>query len=316
MSSASASSIDSETSTANRRVGTGLVLAIIGAILFSVKAIIVKLAFRHGVDYMTVVFYRMLFAFPLFVFLAWWSGRGKPALDRKDWSSILFLGFFGGYLTCVLDFAGLQYITASLERLIVYLTPTLVLFINVFVLKRRFVWGHAWALVASYLGVVLVLGNEIRLTGENVSLGAALVFASAISYAVYLCHSGEVVRKLGAKRLAGWATATACLFSFIHFVATNPLSSLIVPQEVLWLSLVNGVLCTFAPIVMVMVAISRIGAPLAAQCGMAGPVATVALGVLLLGEPFTVWELCGTTLVLLGIWLLARARQKEQADDK
>ena len=294
----------------------GVALAIIGAILFSAKAIIVKLAFQHGADYMTVVFYRMLFAFPLFALLAWWSGRGKPALDRKDWMSILFLGFFGGYLTCVLDFAGLQYVTASLERLIVYLTPTLVLFINVFVLKRRFVWGHAWALAASYLGVVLVLGNEMSLNGKNVPLGAALVFASAVSYAIYLSHSGEVVRKLGAKRLAGWATAMACLFSFIHFLATKPMSALIVPEEVLWLSLANGVFCTFAPIVMVMVAISRIGAPLAAQCGMAGPVATVALGVLVLGEPFTVWEMCGTSLVLLGIWLLARARGREPSEHK
>ncbi|XVJ70490.1 MAG: DMT family transporter [Rhizobacter sp.] len=312
MTSASPSSTTSAPSTTNGRLGMGVVLAIIGAILFSIKAIIVKLAFRHGVDYMTVVFYRMLFAFPLFVFLAWWSGRGRSSLNRKDCFSILFLGFFGGYLTCVLDFAGLQYITASLERLIVYLTPTLVLLINVFVLKRRFVWGHAWALAASYLGVVLVLGNEMRLTGENVPLGASLVFASAITYAIYLSHSGEVVSRLGAERLAGWATATACLFSFIHFFVTNPVSSLVVPQEVLWLSLINGVFCTFAPIVMVMVAISRIGAPLAAQCGMAGPVATVALGVLLLGEPFTVWELCGTALVLLGIWLLARARLQEQ----
>ena len=156
----------------------------------------------------------------------------------------------------------------------------------------------------------------MSLNGKNVPLGAALVFASAVSYAIYLSHSGEVVRKLGAKRLAGWATAMACLFSFIHFLATKPMSALIVPEEVLWLSLANGVFCTFAPIVMVMVAISRIGAPLAAQCGMAGPVATVALGVLVLGEPFTVWEMCGTSLVLLGIWLLARARGREPSEHK
>jgi drug/metabolite transporter (DMT)-like permease len=314
MTTASAPSTASEPASTNRHYGLSLALAIVGAILFSVKAIIVKLAFLHGADYMTVVFYRMLFAFPLFVALAWWSGRGQPRLNRKDCLSILFLGFFGGYLTCVLDFAGLQYITASLERLIAYLTPTLVLLINVFVLKRRFVWAHAWALAASYLGVVLVLGHEIRLTGTNVPLGAALVFGSATTYAIYLSHSGEVVRRLGAKRLAGWATSTACLFSFVHFFATNPVSSLLVPAEVLGLSLINGIFCTFAPIVMVMVAISKIGAPLAAQCGMAGPVATVALGVLLLGEPFTVWEMCGTTLVLLGIWLLARARQQERVN--
>lgn len=282
----------------------GFFLAIAGAVAFSAKAIIVKLAFRHGADYTVVVFYRMLFALPLFLALAWWQSRGKPSLNAAEWRSVGALGFFGGYLTCVLDFAGLQYVSASLERLIMYLTPTLVLLINVVVLKRPFHVRQAWALAASYAGVLLMLGRETLFAGAHAGFGAALVFGSAITYAIYLTHVGETVRRLGAARLAGLATSVACFLSIAHFAATQPLSALRVAPEVLGLSLLNGVFCTFLPILMVMLAIARIGAPLAAQCGMAGPVATLALGVLVLGEAFTPWEAAGTAMVLLGIWML------------
>jgi drug/metabolite transporter (DMT)-like permease len=285
----------------------GFCLAIAGAVAFSAKAIIVKLAFRHGADYTVLVFYRMLFALPLFLALAWWHGRGKPGLSAAEWRSVCLLGFFGGYLTCVLDFAGLQYVSASLERLIMYLTPTLVLLINVVALKRPFHVRHAGALAASYAGVLLMLGRETLFAGAHAGFGAALVFGSAITYAIYLIHVGEVVSRLGAARLTGLATSVACFLSIAHFAATQPLSALRVAPEVLGLSLLNGLFCTFLPILMVMLAIARIGAPLAAQCGMAGPVATVALGVLVLGEAFTPWEAAGTALVLLGIWMLGPA---------
>jgi drug/metabolite transporter (DMT)-like permease len=197
----------------------GLVLAIIGAIAFSAKAIVVKLAYRHGIDAPTIVAYRMIFALPFFMLLALWSGRGKPALQRKDWLSVCVLGFFGGYLTCVLDFAGLQYVTAGLERLIVYLTPPLVLLMNVVVLRRAFNWRDGWALMASYTGVVLVFGREASFAGPHVGWGSALVFGGATTYSIYLTYSGEVVRRLGAARLAGLATSIACLLCIVHFVA-------------------------------------------------------------------------------------------------
>ncbi len=292
------------------RLWVGVLLALGGAIAFSVKSIVVKLTFLHGVDAATVVAYRMIFALPFFLGMAWWSGRGKPPLTLADWMSVCMLGFFGSYLTCVFDFAGLQYITASLERLIVYLTPTLVLLLNVVVLKRAFHWRQVWALLVSYGGVLLVFGREVSFAGENVKLGAALVFASAACYAIYLTHTGEVVRKLGATRLAGLASSFATVLSVGHFFVTNPVTDLWVPSEVLWLSLLNGTLCTAAPVLMVVMAVGRIGAPLAAQCGMAGPVSTIGLGVLLLGEPFTSWEAAGTFLVLVGIWMLTRAQSK------
>jgi drug/metabolite transporter (DMT)-like permease len=286
----------------------GLLLAGGGAIAFSGKAIIVKLAYRHGVDAVTLITYRMLFALPMFVLLAWWAGRGKPALTRRDRLAILGLGFCGYYLASFLDFAGLQYISASLERLILYLNPTIVLGLAVLLFQRKVSRRQLLALAVSYSGVALVFGHELQLVGTHVVLGAALVFGSAVSYALYLVYSGEEVKRLGALRLTGLATSVACLLCIAQFLLLRPLSALAVAPEVIWLSVLNATVCTFAPVLMVMMAIERIGATMAAQTGMIGPLSTITLGVLLLGEPFTAWVGAGTLLVLAGIWLLARAR--------
>jgi drug/metabolite transporter (DMT)-like permease len=283
-------------------------MALAGAIAFSGKAIIVKLAYRHGVDAVTLLMYRMLFAMPLFVALAWWAGRGRPALTRDDLRVVALLGFSGYYLASFLDFAGLQYISASLERLILYLNPTLVLALGALLYGRRITGRQALALAVSYAGVLLVFGHELRFSGADTLLGAALVFGSALSYAVYLALSGEHVRRLGALRLTGWATSVACVLCIAQFLLLRPLQAAVVAPEVLALSLLNALLCTFAPVILVMMAIERIGAALAAQAGMIGPLSTLLLGVWLLGEPFNRWIAAGTLLVLAGVALLARAR--------
>ena len=286
----------------------GLTLALFGSIAFSGKAIIIKLAYRHGVDAVTLIMYRMLFALPMFVALAWWAGRGKAALERRDWWVVCGLGFCGYYLASFLDFAGLQYISASLERLILYLNPTLVLVLGVLLFKRRVNVRQMVALAVSYCGVLVVFGHEITLAGADVALGAALVFGSALSYAVYLVYSGEEVKRLGALRLTGLATTVACVLCIAQFLVLRPVSAMAVAPQVVWLSVLNATLCTFAPVLMVMMAIERIGAAVTAQTGMVGPLSTILMGVLILGEPFTAWVAAGTVLVLAGIWLLARAR--------
>jgi len=293
---------------APRPMWPGLLLAGVGAIAFSGKAIIVKLAYRHGVDAVTLIMYRMLFALPLFALLAWWAGRGKPALTARDRWTILGLGFSGYYLASFLDFVGLQFVSASLERLILYLSPTLVLALGVLLFRRRVERRQLLALAVSYSGVALVFGHEVQLVGPHVALGAGLVFASAVSYALYLVYSGEEVQRLGALRLTGLATSVACLLCIAQFLLLRPLSALAVAPEVIWLSLLNATVCTFAPVLMVMMAIERIGAAVAAQAGMIGPMSTITMGVLILGEPFTAWVAAGTMLVLAGIWLLARVR--------
>lgn len=286
----------------------GLLLASAGSIAFSGKAIIVKLAYRHGVDAVTLIMYRMLFALPLFVALAWWAGRDRPALTRRDWATVIGLGFCGYYLASFLDFAGLAYVSASFERIVLYLNPTLVVLLGWALFGRRVGLRQALALAVSYAGVLVVFGHELQLEGANVALGAALVFASALSYAVYLVYSGEVVKRLGSLRLTGLATSVACLFCIAQFALLRPLSAAVVAPEVIWLSVLNATACTFAPVLMVMMAIERIGSTAAAQTGMIGPLSTILMGVLILDEPFTPWIALGTVLVLAGIWLLTRWR--------
>ena len=293
---------------AAKSVGPGLLLATFGAIAFSGKAIIVKLAYRHGVDAVTLIMFRMLFALPLFAVMAWWAGRGKPALTVRDWLGVLGLGVSGYYLASSLDFAGLAYISASLERLILYLNPTLVLLFGWLAYRRRITRWQAGGMAISYAGVLLVFGHEVQL-GQSAAAawGALLVFLSAVSYAVYLVASGEFVKRLGSLRLVGLATSVACLLCIAQFLLLRPMSAAFtVAPEVIWLSILNATLCTAVPVLAVMMAIERIGAPLAAQSGMVGPMSTILMGVVILGEPFTAWIAAGTVLVIAGIFVFTR----------
>ena len=291
-------------------LGAGLMLAFAGAIAFSGKAIIVKLAYRHGVDAVTLIMLRMLFALPFFLLLAAWAGRGQPRLTARDGAVIVGLGFSGYYLASLLDFSGLAYISASLERLILYLGPTIVLVLSVALGRQRFTLRQGGAMALSYADTVLVFGQELHLQGTHVAWGALLVFGSAISYSIYMVASGEVVKRLGSLRLTGLASTAACALCIAHFFITRPLSALAVPEPVLWLSLLNATACTVAPVLMVMMAIERLGPTLTAQAGMIGPMSTILLGVLLLDEPFTPLLLAGTALVLSGVWLVTRSRSR------
>ena len=296
-------------------LATGLALAVTGAIAFSGKAIIVKLAYRYGVDAVTLIMLRMLFALPFFLVIVWWSARKAPdgtevpRLTRKDMAGIVGLGFTGYYLASFFDFAGLAYISASLERLILYLNPTLVLLLGLLFYKRRISRHQALGMAISYCGVLVVFGHEVQLAGANVALGAVLVFLSAVSYAFYLTYSGELVKRLGSLRLVGLATSVACVFCIAQYLVLRPWdAALSVAPEVLWLSVVNALLCTVVPVLMVMMAIERIGPGLAAQVGMIGPLSTILMGVLLLGEPFTGFVVAGTVFVLAGIYVCSKAR--------
>jgi len=244
----------------------------------------------------------------MFLLLSWWAGRGKAALTRRDWVTVFGLGFSGYYLASFLDFAGLQYITAGLERLILYLNPTLVLALGVFLFKHKVTRRQLVSLAVSYSGVLLVFGHEVHALGSRVALGAALVFASVVSYALYLVYSGEEVKSLGALRLTGLATSVACVLCIAQFLVLRPMAAMAVAPEVIWLSVLNAVVCTFCPVLMVMMAIERIGAAMTTQIGMFGPLSTILMGVVILGEPFTAWIAAGTVLVLAGIWLLAKWR--------
>ncbi|WP_312346471.1 DMT family transporter [Stenotrophomonas acidaminiphila] len=286
-------------------LASGLLLAGVGAIAASGKAVIVKLAYRHGADATTLLALRMLVALPFFVAMGAWAARRAPALSRGDLGRVALLGFSGYYLSSYLDFLGLQYISATLERLILYLSPTLVVLIALLVLRQRPTRLQVLALLVSYLGVLLAFGHDIQLDGRRTLLGAALVFASALSYAVYLFGSGQAVVRIGAVRLTAYASTVACVLCIGQYLLLQPLAALgRQPPPVYWLSLLNGTVCTVLPVLAIMLGVKRIGSSLAAQVSMLGPVSTIVLSVWLLDEPMGPWQGAGTVLVLLGVLLV------------
>jgi drug/metabolite transporter (DMT)-like permease len=236
-----------------------------------------------------------------------WAARRAPRLSPGDRWRVGALGFFGYYLASFLDFAGLAYITATLERLILYLTPTLVLLLGVVLARRRPGRVQLLALAVSYLGVGLAFGHDLQVGGDDILLGGALVFASALSYAIYLYGSGEVVARIGAVRLTAYASTVACALCIGQFLLMRPLALPALAPEVYALSLLNGTLCTVFPVLAVMMAVARIGSSMAAQIGMIGPVSTILLSLLLLGEAMGPWQLAGTVLVLVGVLLSTRS---------
>jgi drug/metabolite transporter (DMT)-like permease len=291
------------------RFTTGLMLAAAGSVLFSAKAIVVKLAYRHGVDAETLIALRMLFSVPFFALTLWWASRGAAPLTRQQHLRIVVIGLLGYYAASYLDFLGLQYITAGLERLILYLNPTIVLLLSAVFLAKRIVRLDWIALALCYGGILLVFVHDVRLEGDRVALGATLVFLSAICYAAYLVLSGELVQKVGAIRLTSYAMVVATIAVLVQFALVRPLANLAQPAPVLWLSVINGLLCTVLPVFATMLAVARIGAGNASIMAMVGPVSTIVLAYLFLGEAITGWQLAGTALVLAGVFVLSRKGQ-------
>ncbi|MGQ0700517.1 MAG: DMT family transporter [Panacagrimonas sp.] len=288
---------------------TGLGLAALGAIFFSAKAIVAKLLYRHGIDAVTLIALRMLLAAPFFALAAAWTWRNAPRLSRGDLARIAGLGFIGYYGSSMLDFMGLQYITAGLERLILFLTPTFVLLLGIFVFKRRVTGGQWLAMGFAYAGIVLVFWHDVSLGSDKVVLGAGCVFGAAVLYAIYLLYSGELVQRIGTLRLVALAMSVSSVASIGQYALLRPISTLFEQEPSVWsLSFVNATLCTVLPVLLTMFGVARVGAGNAAQAGMIGPVSTLLLGWWLLGEPLTVLQLAGTALVMTGIFLLSVRR--------
>src|SRR5882672_8157437 len=281
--------------------GTAYVL--LAAMAFSAKAVIVKLAYAHAVDAATLLALRMLFSAPFFALMALWSGRGAAAvsLTRKDWLSVALLGFIGYYLASYLDFLGLQYITAGLERLILFLYPTVVVLLSAWLLKKSVRRHHIAALVLSYGGIALVFAENLEFGGHSfeVVLGGALVFASGVIYSFY------VIGKLGAARFTSYAMLVACMVAILQFLVAHDLSALALPRQVYWLSLLMAVVSTVIPAWLMWEGIRRTGANHAAMVGSVGPVVTIYLGYRILNEPISAIQLFGAALVLAGVTLVS-----------
>jgi drug/metabolite transporter (DMT)-like permease len=297
----------------DRNILAGLALAMAGSVLFSGKAIVIKLAYRYGVDATTLIALRMAVSAPFFTAAYAWSSRGRLPLTGTDHLRLVVIGIFGYYAASYLDFLGLKYVTAGLERLILYLNPTVVLLLSALFLRRHLARQDWLAFVLAYGGIAFVFWHDVSFAGDNVALGSALVFLSAVSYAIYLVMAGELVRRLGAIRLTSYAMLVSTVAVCAQFLLLNPLSALAQPMPVYGLSLVNGLFCTVLPVFAIMLAVERLGANRTSLATMIGPVSTILLAFVFLGESISVAQILGTALVLTGIWMLSRQRPKSAA---
>lgn len=292
-----------------RHAYVGVACVLIGTIGFSGKAVIVKLAYHYPVDVMTLLALRMICSLPFFIAMAMWAGLsgGGAKMTRSDWFAVTGLGFVGYYLSSYLDFAGLQYISAGLGRLILYLHPTLVLILSALFLGQAIRARHMLSLALSYGGIVLVFYEQMGLGGDRhaLLLGGGLVFAGAVTYAVYLLAGSRVVLKLGSMRFTAYASIAACVFVIAHFMITHDPSALEVPRQVYWLAIVMAVFSTVVPLWLIAEGLRRIGANQAALVSCIGPISTIALANLFLDEPVSAVQLFGATLVLVGVMLVS-----------
>jgi drug/metabolite transporter (DMT)-like permease len=294
----------------------GPVFAIVGTLGFSFKAILIKLAYAwHPVDAITLLALRMLYSAPFFVAMAWWAGRGASPIERADVVRLLWLGFVGYYLASLLDFMGLQYITAALERLVLYLYPTLVVLLSALVYRTPIGRRAGIALAISYAGIVLVFWHDLNVIGDTraLALGGGLVFGSALAYALYLVGSGGIIARLGSMRFIAWAMLGSTGFVLAQFVLTRPVAALDVPFSIHALSLAMAVFATVLPTWLVAEAIRRLGANQTSLVGSLGPVFTIALGAMILGEPTHPIQIAGAALVLGGVLLVSKQRQRPAA---
>jgi drug/metabolite transporter (DMT)-like permease len=298
-------------------VGIGLAFALLAAIGFSAKAVLVKLAYREGIDTVSLLAVRMALSAPFFVVSAWWSSRrSAQALSARDIRAIVVLGLTGYYLSSYLDFLGLESITAGLERLILFLYPTVTVVVTA-VLYRRPVPGRVRvAMALSYAGIGLVFFHDLGHTpGAQTLWGSALVFGGMLAYSFYLVGTGHVIGRVGAVRFTAYALLVSTVASLVQYALVHGAS--LPPSlgaKVLGLGLGMAVFSTVLPVFMLSFAIGHIGSDRASLVGSVGPVSTIALAWWFLGEPITGLQVGGSALVLLGVVLIGRTPVPARAE--
>jgi drug/metabolite transporter (DMT)-like permease len=288
----------------------GIILGLTGAIFFSAKAVTVKLAYGYGISAIDLLNLRMLFSLPFFVLTPWLlkSKEQYPEpVSRRDWISIILLGLAGYYLASWFDFAGLVYITAGLERLIVFLYPTFVVLFTAYLAKKTVSKREGLALILTYLGLGLVVAQSLNMQDQaNVWLGSLLVLGSAITYASYLVGSGKLIPKLGTVRYTSYAMIVSSLAVILHYLIENKFQIRIYQWEVYALGLFMAIFCTVLPSFMISESIRLIGSGKAAIIASVGPVSTITLAYIFLGEEVYWIEIVGTALVLAGVMIISK----------
>ena len=287
----------------------GIALAVLAALGFSFKAIFVKLAYAAAaVDAVTLLTLRMTFALPIALWASLWLCRTAPPLSRNDWGLLLALGVLGYYGASILDFIGLQYISAALERLILFIYPTLTVLIGVLFMGKALEKRQVAALALSYAGIGLAFAHDLQVTDDMhaVLLGGAFIFGSALSYALYSAGAEVAIRRLGTLRFAALAIIVSTFATQLHFVLTQPFSALAQPLEVYAYAAAMALFSTVLPVFWQSAAVQRIGAARTVLIGTLGPMLTIFFAWLLLTEPVSIAQLLGAGLVLAGVLLVSR----------
>jgi len=292
----------------------GVALAILAAFGFSFKAIFVKLAYTAApVDAVTLLSLRMVFSLPVFLWIGLSASRaaGASPLTRRDWLALCVLGVLGYYASSMLDFLGLQYISAGLERLILFTYPTLTVLIGVLFMGQTLEKRQVGALLLSYAGIGLAFAHDLEISGDvgTLLLGSAFVFGSALTYALYSAGAEPVIRRLGSARFAGLAMLVSTAATQLHFFIAQPLSALVQPLPIYAYGAAMALFSTVLPILWQSAAIRRIGAARSVLIGTLGPVLTIFFSWWLLQEPLSAAQLTGAGLVLAGVLLVSKAKK-------
>lgn len=293
----------------------GIALAILAAFGFSFKAIFVKLAYAAApVDAVTLLALRMSFALPIALWATLWLCRNAPPLTRKDWGMLVALGLLGYYGASILDFIGLQYISAALERLILFIYPTMTVLIGVLFMGKRLEKRQIAALLLSYAGIALAFAHDLQVAEDlkAVLIGAAFVFGSALSYALYSAGAEVAIHRLGTIRFAALAIIVSTFATQLHFLATQPFSALQLPVEVYAYSAAMAIFSTVLPIFWQSAALRLIGSARTVLIGTLGPILTIVFAWMLLAEPVSLAQLAGAALVLAGVLLVSRRKTAVQ----
>jgi len=260
------------------------------------------------VDAVTLLALRMIFSLPAFLWVGMRASRSAPPLQKRDWLAIVALGLLGYYGASILDFAGLKYISAGLERLILFTYPTLTLLLGALFHGQRIGRREWLAMVLCYLGIGAAFAHDLQLSADMAAiwLGGALVFGSSLAYAFYLSGSAVMLARVGVARLTALALLVSTAATLVQFFATEPVSALLQPLSIYGYGLAMAVLSTAIPVFAQAAAMRRIGSGRAALIGTIGPMMTIALGWWVLGEPASIWQLGGAVLVIAGVVLVGR----------
>jgi drug/metabolite transporter (DMT)-like permease len=283
----------------------GAVLIFIGAVCFSAKAVMVKLTYLQEADAITVLTLRMLFSLPFYIVVLFLNRKklqeAKTTLTQKDWINVVIMGIVGYYLASIFDFIGLEYVTAGLERLILFVYPTLVVIISAIFLKKKIGRTEYIALGLTYFGVFIVFFDKAVVSQNNVVLGSICIFASALTYAFYLVGTGQLTPKLGSINYTALSMIVSTAAVFLHYFVVGKIENLFANKDVLWLCLNMAIFSTVIPSFLIAEGIRLMGSGRASIVASVGPVSTIILAYFFLNEEFGLIQLMGTVLVLAGV---------------